>query len=143
MRSTADRIRQAVSFELIGILIVTPLFAWGFDHPMGEMGIVVVLGATAATAWNYLFNLGFDHLLNWRRGDVRKTVPLRLVHAVLFEATLLVLLLPLFAWWLEISLVAALVMEISFATFYMVYAFVFTWGYDLVFPPDQMGQAPT
>lgn len=143
MRSTADRIRQAVSFELIGILIVTPLFAWGFDHPMGEMGILVVLGATAATAWNYLFNLGFDHLLNWRRGDVRKTVPLRLVHAVLFEATLLVLLLPLFAWWLEISLVAALVMEISFATFYMVYAFVFTWGYDLVFPPDQTGQAPT
>ncbi|QFT61920.1 PACE efflux transporter [Roseivivax sp. THAF30] len=143
MRSTADRIRQAVSFELIGILIVTPLFAWGFDHPMGEMGILVVLGATAATAWNYLFNLGFDHLLNWRRGDVRKTVPLRLVHAVLFEATLLVLLLPLFAWWLEISLVAALVMEISFATFYMVYAFVFTWGYDLVFPPEQTGQAPT
>lgn len=143
MRSTADRIRQAVSFELIGILIVTPLFAWGFDHPMGEMGILVVVGATAATAWNYLFNLGFDHLLNWRRGDVRKTVPLRLVHAVLFEATLLVLLLPLFAWLLEISLVAALVMEISFATFYMVYAFVFTWGYDLVFPPDQTGQAPT
>ena len=143
MRSTTDRIRQAVSFELIGILIVTPLFAWCFDHPMGEMGILVVLGATAATAWNYLFNLGFDHLLNWRRGDVRKTVPLRLVHAVLFEASLLVLLLPLFAWWLEISLVAALVMEISFATFYMVYAFVFTWGYDLVFPPDQTGQAPT
>ena len=98
MRSIKDRIRQAVSFELIGILIVTPIFAWAFDHPMGDMGILVVLGATAATAWNYLFNLGFDHLLNWRRGDVRKTLPLRVVHAVLFEATLLVLLLPLFAW---------------------------------------------
>ena len=68
MRSIKDRIRQAVSFELIGILIVTPIFAWAFDHPMGDMGILVVLGATAATAWNYLFNLGFDHLLNWRRG---------------------------------------------------------------------------
>ncbi|KAA9009024.1 PACE efflux transporter [Histidinibacterium aquaticum] len=140
MRSTPDRIRQAVSFELIGILIVTPLFAWAFDHPMGDMGILVVLGATAATAWNYLFNLGFDHLLNWRRGDVRKTLPLRVVHAVLFEATLLVLLLPLFAWWLDVSLLAALVMEISFATFYMVYAFVFTWGYDTLFPPQQVRQ---
>ena len=142
MRSTADRIRQAVSFELIGILIVTPLFAWAFDHPMGDMGILVALGATAATAWNYLFNLGFDHLLNWRRGDVRKTLPIRIVHAVLFEATLLILLLPLFAWWLGVSLVAALVMEISFAAFYMVYAFVFTWGYDILFPPRQTGRAP-
>ena len=140
MRSTKDRIRQAFSFELIGILIVTPLFAWGFNHPMGDMGILVVLGATVATAWNYLFNLGFDHLLNWRRGDVRKTLPLRVVHAVLFEATLLVLLLPLFAWWLGVSLAAALVMEISFAAFYMFYAFVFTWGYDILFPPQQTGR---
>ena len=95
---------------------------------------------TVATAWNYLFNLGFDHLLNWRRGDVRKTLPLRVVHAVLFEATLLVLLLPLFAWWLGVSLAAALVMEISFAAFYMFYAFVFPWGYDILFPPQQTGR---
>ncbi|EAQ04122.1 hypothetical protein OB2597_08269 [Pseudooceanicola batsensis HTCC2597] len=140
MRSTADRIRQAISFELIGILIVTPLFAWAFDHPMGDMGVLVVLGATAATAWNYLFNLGFDHALHRLRGDVRKTLPLRVVHAMLFEATLLMLLLPLFAWWLDVSLVAALLMEVSFAAFYMVYAFVFTWGYDTLFPPRQAGR---
>ena len=137
MRSTADRIRQAISFEFIGVLIVTPLFAWAFDHPMGDIGVLVVLGATAATAWNYLFNLGFDHVLNWRRGDVRKSLPLRVFHAVLFEATLLALLLPLFAWWLNVSLLAALLMEISFAAFYMVYAFVFTWGYDSLFPPQR------
>ncbi|MWD28685.1 PACE efflux transporter [Aquicoccus sp. SCR17] len=134
MRSTADRIRQALSFELIGVLIVTPLFAWVFDHPMGEMGALAVLGATVATLWNYLFNLGFDHVLARLRGDTRKTMPLRFLHAVLFEATLLVLLLPLFAWWLGVSLAAALVMEVSFAAFYMGYAFVFTWGYDTLFP---------
>lgn len=141
MRSTADHIRQAVSFELIGILIVTPIFAWVFDHPMGDMGALVVLGATAATVWNYIFNLVFDHVLNWRRSDVRKTMPLRIVHAVLFEATLLVLLLPLFAWWLGVSLVAALVIEISFAAFYMGYAFVFTCGYDTLFPPHRSARA--
>ncbi len=137
MRSTADRIRQALSFEFIGILIVTPLFAWVFNHTIGEMGALVLLGATAATMWNYIFNLAFDHVLNWRRGDVRKTMPLRFVHAVLFEATLLVLLLPLFAWWLDVSLIAALVMEISFATFYMGYALVFTWCYDILFLPQR------
>ncbi|OWY13599.1 hypothetical protein B6V72_06185 [Thioclava sp. F34-6] len=137
MRSTPDRIRQAVSFEIIGILIVTPLFAWVFDQPMEEMGVLVVLGATAATGWNYLFNLAFDHILLWRRGDVRKTIPLRIVHAVLFEATLLALLLPIFAWWLETSLLTILMMEASFAGFYLLYAFVFTWGYDTIFPPQE------
>lgn len=83
------------------------------------------------------FNLVFDHLLRWRRGDVRKTLPLRVVHAVLFEATLLVLLLPIFAWWLNVSLIAALYMEVAFVAFYMVYAFGFTWGYDTLFPPQQ------
>ena len=33
MRSTKDRIRQALSFEIIGLIIVTPLFAWLFSHP--------------------------------------------------------------------------------------------------------------
>ncbi len=136
MRSTADRIRQAVSFEVIGLAIVTPLFAWGFDHPMRDIGILALLGASAATAWNYLFNLGFDHVLRWRRGDVGKTFPIRVAHALLFEATLLVLLLPLFAWWLEISLLAALLMDLSFAAFYVGYAFVFTWGYDSLYPPQ-------
>ena len=45
------------------------------------------------------------------------------------------ILLPIFAWWLNVSLTTALVMDMSFAAFYMVYAFVFTWGYDTLFPP--------
>lgn len=140
MRSTADRIRQALSFEILGVLIVTPLFAWVFDRPLGDMGILVLLGATAATTWNYVFNLIFDHALRWRRGDVRKTLPLRIVHAVLFEATLLILLLPIFAWWLGFSMIEALLMELSFAGFYMIYAFVFTWVYDTLFPPRRSGR---
>jgi hypothetical protein len=47
MRNTADRIRQAISFEVLGLLIVTPLFAWMFDRSLGEMGGLTVLGATA------------------------------------------------------------------------------------------------
>lgn len=136
MRTTLDRIRQAVSFEIIGLLIATPLFAWAFGHSLEEMGVIAVLGATAATVWNYLYNLGFDHLLRRMTGTTRKTVPIRIAHAILFESTLLVLLLPLFAWWLGITLIEALVMDLSFAAFYAVYAFVFTWAYDALFPPE-------
>lgn len=135
MRSTADRVRQAVSFEIIGLVIVTPLFAWIFDHALSDIGVLALFGGTAATIWNYLFNLGFDHAMYRWRGDPNKTVSLRLVHAILFETSLLVILLPLFAYWLNLSLLAALLMDLSFAAFYMSYAFVFTWAYDALFPP--------
>lgn len=138
MRTTFDRIRQAVSFEIVGLLIATPLFAWAFDHSLEEMGFLAVFGATAATGWNYLYNLGFDHLLQRMAGTARKTVPIRIAHAILFEGTLLVLLLPLFAWWLGITLLEALVMDLSFAAFYAIYAFAFTWAYDGLFPPDSV-----
>jgi uncharacterized membrane protein len=39
-----------VSIEPLGIMIVTSLFAFVFDHAMGNLGVVAVLGATAATA---------------------------------------------------------------------------------------------
>ena len=55
---------------------------------------------------------------------------------MLFELTLLVLLLPIFAWWMGISLFEAFLIDIAFAGFYMAYAFVFTWGYDGLFPPE-------
>lgn len=135
MRSTSDRIRQAISFELIGLMVAVPLFSWVFDHPVNEIGPLAVLGATTATIWNYVFNLAFDHLLRRMTGTPRKTLPSRIIHALLFEATLLALLLPLFAWWLGVTLLEALVMDLSFAAFYVVYAFVFTWAYDALFPP--------
>jgi uncharacterized membrane protein len=135
MRTTLDRIRQALSFEAIGLLIVTPLFAWIFDHSLREIGSLGLIGATAATIWNYVYNLCFDHaLLRWR-GDPRKTPALRILHAALFELTLVALLLPVFAWWLDISLMDALLMDLAFAAFYMGYTFVFTWAYDTVYPP--------
>ncbi|EKV32311.1 hypothetical protein C882_2389 [Caenispirillum salinarum AK4] len=137
MRTTWDRIRQAVSFELIGLLAITPLASWLFGVGMGEVGALAVIAATIATAWNYIYNLGFDHLLRWRRGHTRKTLVLRVVHAIGFEGGLLLALLPLIAWWLGISLVDAFVMDVFFAAFYIVYAFVFTWAYDTIFPaPD-------
>ena len=136
MRTTLDRIRQALAFEILGILIVTPLFAWLFAHPMGDIGALAIISGTLATLWNYIFNLGFDHaLLRWR-GTARKSLPLRLAHATLFELSFMALLLPVVAWWLDISLLAALVMDLSFAAFYLVYTFVFTCGYDRLYPPE-------
>ncbi|QFY61946.1 PACE efflux transporter [Rhizobium grahamii] len=143
MRKTADRIRHAISFELIGLALVTPLGALAFGMPMADIGVIGVAGATLATLWNYIYNLGFDHLMQRLTGGTRKSVAIRVLHAVMFEVGLLLALLPMIAWYLGISVVQALMMDVSFALFYMVYAFVFNWAYDRVFPlPDwqQVGQ---
>ena len=129
MRTTPDRIRHALSFEVIGLLLVTPLGALAFGHPMTEIGMVALVSATIATGWNYVYNLGFDHALLRLRGTVAKTV--------LFEGGLLAILMPFIAWYLGVSLWNAFVMDAAFALFYLVYAFCFNWAYDLVFPvPD-------
>lgn len=134
MRTAADRIRHAVSFELIGLAILVPVGSWAFSMPAADIGIVGVVSATLATAWNYIYNLGFDHMLLRLRGTTLKTVPMRVVHTVAFELGLLMILLPFVAWYLGIGLLQAFVMDIAFAAFYMVYAFVFNWTYDRLFP---------
>jgi uncharacterized membrane protein len=134
MRTTGDRIRHAISFEIIGLALVTPLGAWVFGMPMHDIGVLGIVGATIATLWNYIYNLGFDRLMQRMLGTTKKTGPLRVLHAVMFEVGLLVVLLPFFAWYLGISLWQAFLMDVSFAVFYMVYALVFNWAYDRLFP---------
>ena len=40
MRTPADRIRHAIAFEVIALLIVTPLGALVFDQPLLDIGVV-------------------------------------------------------------------------------------------------------
>ncbi|WP_136682581.1 PACE efflux transporter [Falsirhodobacter xinxiangensis] len=134
MRTTGDRIRHALSFEIIGLALFTPLAAVGFGMPVHDVGVVAVVGATLATCWNYAYNLCFDKAMKRLRGTVHKTVALRVLHAILFEGGLLVMMLPFIAWYLGVTLWHALVMDAAFALFYLVYAFVFNWAYDRVFP---------
>lgn len=143
MRRTADRIRHAISFELIGILLATPLGAFVFHLHAGDSAVIVIGSATVAMAWNYVFNLGFDHAMTRLSGTTLKSLPLRIAHAVLFELGLLAMLMPLTALYLGISLWQAFLMDIAFALFYMGYALVFNWAYDRLFPLPEWQQGKT
>lgn len=134
MRSTPDRIRHALSFEVIGLILATPLGALAFHMPMAEIGVVTLVSATLATLWNYAYNIGFDHALLRMTGRIGKSLVTRVVHALLFEGGLLLLLMPFIAWYLGVSLVQAFWMDAAFSVFYLVYAFGFNWAYDGIFP---------
>ena len=125
IRTTKDRIRHAISFEIIALFIVTPLGAWAFGIALHDIGVGAIVSATIASVWNYFYNLLFDHAMLRIVGNVCKTPTMRIVHAVLFEAGLLVVLMPFIAWYLGVTLMQAFLMDVSFALFFLVYAFVF------------------
>ncbi|KAA2211152.1 PACE efflux transporter, partial [Teichococcus oryzae] len=134
MRTTRDRIRHAILFELIGLALIIPLGGLVFGLGVETMGAIGIGSSVVATAWNYLYNLGFDRAMQRWAGHTRKSLSLRVAHAVLFEAGLLLILLPPIAWYLDITLVQALVMDLAIAAFYVAYAFTFNLAYDRVFP---------
>ncbi|SFV11488.1 Uncharacterized membrane protein [Methylobacterium sp. 174MFSha1.1] len=140
MRSTRDRIRHALLFEVVGLALIIPLGTILFGLHASAMGVIGVGSAVAATAWNYIYNLGFDRAMQRLVGHTRKSLGLRLAHAVLFEAGLLVILLPPIAWYLGIGLMQAFVMDIAIALFYVAYAFVFNLAYDRAFPLKSWGE---
>jgi uncharacterized membrane protein len=134
MRTTPDRIRQAVSFEVIGLIVVIGFGTLVLGYSMVDFGLLGAIGATIATAWNYIYNLLFDHALLRYTGTPRKTFKLRVAHAIGFELGLMVMFLPIVTRILNISLMEALIIDLGFIAFYLVYAFVFTWAYDTLFP---------
>lgn len=134
MRTVKDRIRHTLGFEIIGLIIFVPLASWLFGFDIQSIGLIAVAASIIATLWNYFYNLLFDHSMLKLRGNVHKTVPLRMLHAFLFEGGLLLLFLPIIAWHLGISLWQAFLMDITMATFYLLHAFVYNWIYDNVFP---------
>lgn len=141
MRTVWDRVRHALMFEIFGLILVIPLGALVFAMPMEDIGVVGLVSATLAMAWNYIYNLIFDTILRRSTGTTLKSVRMRVAHAVLFELGLLVVLMPFIAWYLGITLLHALMMDISFALFYMGYAFVFNLAYDKIFPLPEWQRA--
>jgi len=57
----------------------------------------------------------------------------RTTHALGFEGGLVVLMLPLMAWWLDVTLWQALIYEAGLIVIFIIYTYVFTWAFDRIF----------
>jgi len=140
MRSAFDRLRHAISFEIIALILVIPAGAILFDVPLHDFGVVGIVSATLATLWNLGYNVLFDLALQRLTGTTLKSRIVRVLHALAFEAGLLMVLLPFIAWYLGISLWDAFVLDIALAAFYLVYSYVFNLIYDTLFPLREWSQ---
>ena len=139
LRSFGDRLRQIALFEIGGLLLITPPFAWASGVPIAEsIGLLAVL-ALIASIWNGSYNTCFD----WVEGRVtgrtadRRPFRLRCAHALGFEMGLFCMTLPIIVWWTGMGWAEAAIADIALAVTYTVYALLFNMGYDRVFPIEQ------
>ncbi|MBR9863651.1 MAG: PACE efflux transporter [Rhodobacteraceae bacterium] len=134
MRTSFDRIRQALLFEGLALFILISVGMLFLDLSLAGIGVIAIAGSVLATVLNYVYNLVFDLALKYKTGSTEKSLPARVIHTFGFEISMLMIMLPFVMWWLDLSLMHALVLDMSFTLFYLFYTFAFTWAYDRIFP---------
>lgn len=125
-----ERVFHAVLFEVLAVSLSVVLLVAFTEHEVGALSGTMIIIATIAMAWNFVFNWVFDKYVP---GDkTKRTIAMRVFHVILFELGLLALTIPVMAVILGVSLYQALLMDVGVTVFITIYAFVFNFIYDHV-----------
>lgn len=121
-----------VLYELLAIAAATLGLALLTRQGAAHSGLASAAASAIAVVWNLLFNQAFER---WESRQPRRGRSLRrrVAHAAIFEAGLVVTLVPLFAWWFGVGLWQAFVMDLALIVFFLCYTFVFNWTFDRLF----------
>jgi uncharacterized membrane protein len=142
MQGLRRRVVYITLYEGIAIVAASAGLSLMSGQGMGHSGVVAVLASVIAILWNLSFNALFER---WEsRQAVRgRSIRRRIAHAIGFEGGLVAFLVPVFAWWLNVSLWEALMMDLGLVVFFLAYTFVFNWAFDMVFglPAAATGEA--
>ena len=135
LRTGKDRLRYSVVFEVSLMMFLVPAGAAFFDKSLASIGLLGLALSLKAVLVSLVYNWVFDHV-DARRGRISsdRTPFGRVVHAIGFELTLVVTSLPIYMWWLGLTLLEALMADLIVTSFVVVYTYLFTLGYDRVFP---------
>lgn len=119
-------------YEAIAILVSSIGLALASNHSAERAVPAAVAASVVAVIWNYVFNTLFER---WEaKQAVRgRNLRQRIIHALGFEGGLIVFLVPMFAWWFDVSLWHAFLMDLGLLIFFLIYTFVFAWCFDRVF----------
>ena len=132
LRGRRRRVIYVALYELIAIAAATAGLALVAGQSAGHSGVVAVAASAIAIVWNIVFNWAFER---WeaRQSVKGRSVRRRIAHAIGFVGGLVFILVPLFAWWFQVTLWQALVMDLGLVVFFLCYTFVFNWVFDAVF----------
>ncbi|HEY4072855.1 MAG TPA: multidrug/biocide efflux PACE transporter [Herbaspirillum sp.] len=129
-KSIVERIFHAFLFELIAIALTAAAIVWLMGKPLSHAGGLAIAISTIAMLWNMIFNAAFDRAQ--AKMQFQRTVSVRVMHSLLFEAGLTIVVVPLAAWGLDISLLDAFLLDIGVLLFFLIYSFAYNWFYDII-----------
>ena len=125
-----SRIIHTLLFEAVALVLLVILGLAVSESSVESMtGLAIVL-SLLAMSWNYFYNILFDRLYGENR--IERSLWLRIGHGLGFEGGLVVVSLPLMMWWLDVNFWTALLLDIGAVIFFVIYAIVFNWIYDIV-----------
>ncbi len=132
MSPVVRRIVYATLYEALGIVFASLGLSLLSAAPLGHTGPLATACSLVALGWNLVFNTVFEA---WEaRQSVRgRGFRRRAAHALSFEFGLTILLVPLVAWWLDVTLLEAFVYDLALIVFFVVYTFVFNLTFDRLF----------
>jgi uncharacterized membrane protein len=119
-------------YELFAIAITTGGLMLFSGQSLSHTSVAAIASSAIALIWNLIYNTLFEA---WEsRQAVRgRNIWRRMLHAAGFELGLIVTLVPFFAWWLDVTLWHALVLDIGLIIFFLIYTFIFNLIFDHVF----------
>ncbi|ABV38347.1 conserved hypothetical membrane protein [Shewanella sediminis HAW-EB3] len=128
--NTKERIFHSVLFEAIALVfVITAATVFTDAGAKSATGLAVGL-SLIAMCWNYIYNLGFDRIFGYNR--IERTFKMRIGHGLGFELGMIFATLPLMMWVLQLDFWTVFVMDIGVVIFFLVYAIVYNWCYDLL-----------
>jgi uncharacterized membrane protein len=125
---TVERVCQAVLFEVLAVTLSIVGLAIFTQHAIAALSGTMVIVATIAMCWNFIFNWCFDRVATGAKEQ--RSLLFRIFHVLLFQGGLLVFTIPVMAYILNVNLWQALIMDLGVTFFITVYAFVFNLVYD-------------
>lgn len=127
-KTLKERVFHSILFEVVANVLIALMLVAILAVPVTQSAVLAALSAVTAMLWNVIFNRLFD-AVQIRMG-FRRSLPVRILHAVLFEAGLLAVLIPVTAWWFTVSLLKAFMLQIALVAFFLPYTVVFNYVYD-------------
>lgn len=128
------RIIHMIGFEVIAVIIFAPIAAFVLNKGIMEVGALGLIISLTAMLWNFVYNYLFDTVETSLKMDrFNRSILTRIVHALFFELGLLIATIPLIAYWLDMTLLQAFIVDIAFVVFFLIYAFVYNWAFDTIY----------
>ena len=124
------RIIHALAYEIILLVIIAVALSLIFKMPMEVTGTLGVVMAVTSVIWNMIFNHHFEKFEKKRK--LKRTVPVRIMHAIGFEGGLMLATIPMIMYAMQITLGQAILLDLSLTLCILVYTFIFQWCYDYI-----------